>query len=207
MNLAIFGATQGIGREVVQQALAQGDRVTALARSPEKLADLPPDALTVVQGDVLNAADVDKVVPGADAVVIALGKTANNPDNIVSKGTSLILQAMKNHGVTRLVVVTSLGVGDSRDQVPFFFKMLMKTVLKSTIADKEVQEEYVRTSGLDWTIVRPGGLTNAGRSGGKYQIGTGADITAGQVARADVAEFILQELAEERYLQQAVGIT
>jgi putative NADH-flavin reductase len=114
---------------------------------------------------------------------------------------------MKNHGVSRLLVVTSLGVGDSRDQVPFFFKMLMKTVLKSTIADKEIQEEYVRTSGLDWTIVRPGGLTDGSLSGGNYRVSTGKELVAGQVSRADVAEFLLQQLANPTYRQQAVGIS
>ena len=206
MHLAIFGATQGIGREVVAQALARGDQVTVLARSPQKLADLAQPTLTIIQGDVLNPTDVDKVVPGADAVVVVLGKTDNNPDNVVSKGTSLIIQAMNNHGISRLVVVTSLGVADSKDQVPFFFKMLMKTVLKSAMEDKEVQEEYVRNSGLNWTIVRPGGLTDGARSGGAYQVSTGRDLKAGQVARADVAEFILAVLDDDLYMQEAVGI-
>jgi putative NADH-flavin reductase len=207
MNLALFGATQGIGREVTRQALQQGHTVTALVRSPEKLAEFASPQLTLIQGDVLTPADVDKTIPGASAVIIALGKTSNNPDNIVSKGTSLILQSMKNHGVSRLLVVTSLGVGDSRDQVPFFFKMLMKTVLKSTIADKEIQEEYVRTSGLDWTIVRPGGLTDGSLSGGKYRVSTGKELIASQVSRADVAEFLLEQLANPTYRQQAVGIS
>lgn len=203
-RLAVFGGTGGTGRQVIEQALEQGDEVIALVRSPEKVGR-EHARLQVVQGDVLNQIDVANALAGVDAVVCALGKTGGSPDNVVSKGTAHIVKGMKDHGVSRLVVVTSIGVGDSRDQVPFFFKVLMNTALKGVMADKEVQEQIVRDSGLVWTIVRPGGLTD-GPATGSYTASTGS-ITAGQVSRADVADFILQELQENEYVGQAVAVT
>jgi putative NADH-flavin reductase len=204
MKLAIFGATGGTGLEVVKQALVAGHVVTALARTPAKL-NLDNPALTVVQGDVLDPVAVEKVLTGADAVICSLGNTANNPDFVVSSGTQVIVDAMQKLAVRRLIVVSSLGVGDSKDQVPFFFKALMKTVLKKAMQDKERQEQIVRASSLDWTIVRPGGLTD-GPQTGSYKSGTDPKITAGQVSRADVADFVLKQLTDATYLHKAPAV-
>lgn len=205
MRIAVFGATGGTGRQVVEQALQQGHHITALVRDPAKL-DIQHANLTVIQGNVLEETAVAQALEAAEAVVCSLGTTSNNPGDVVSAGTRQIISQMQKNGPQRLIVVTSLGVGDSADQVPFAFKMLMKTVLKKVMADKNVQEDFVRASGLAWTIVRPGGLTN-GPATGQYTAGTGADIRAGQVSRADVAHLILQELANPTYLQKAVAIT
>lgn len=113
---------------------------------------------------------------------------------------------MKVKGIKRLIVVTSLGVGDSKDQVPFAFKMLMNTVLKNVMADKNLQEELVKQSGLEYTIIRPGGLNNGAKTG-NYRVGTDKNIKAGQVSRADVADFILKLVSSKEYLHQAVAIT
>ena len=159
MKIAVFGATGGTGKQVVQQALAAGDQVTALVRDPAKLA-LDNTSLTVVTGNVLDAAKVEETLAGADAVVVSLGNTSDNPDFVVSQGTQVIVGAMKRLGQPRrIVIVSSLGVGESKDQVPLAFKMLMATVLRKPMEDKERQEQVVKASDLDWTIVRPGGLT------------------------------------------------
>lgn len=206
MHVAVFGATGGTGRQVVQQALAAGHRVTALVRNPDRLGIRHND-LTVVVGDVLDADKVVQTLAGTDAVVVTLGNTANNPDYIVSQGTQVIVDAMKRLGQPkRIVVVSSLGVGESKDQVPFAFKMLMKTVLKKPMEDKERQEAIVKASGLDWTIVRPGGLTD-GPATGRYRAGVDPKIVAGQVSRSDVAAFVLQQLTDDTYLHKAPAIT
>ncbi|MCA9972101.1 MAG: SDR family oxidoreductase, partial [Anaerolineales bacterium] len=121
-------------------------------------------------------------------------------------GTRTILAAMQAQGVRRLIVVTSIGVGDSQDQVPLPFKMLMKTVLRKVMQAKEEQEKLVMASGLDWTIVRPGGLTD-GPPTDRYTAGLDKSITAGQVSRADVAAFVLQQLADATYVQKTPAIT
>ena len=203
MKIALFGATGGTGQQLLEQAIKAGHQVTALVRDPAKL-DRKNSALTVIAGNVLQPADVDKVVSGADAVICSLGNTSNNPDMMVTQGTRNIIDAMQRLNVRRLLVVSSLGVGDSKDQVPFFFKVLMKTALRKTMEDKEAQEAAVRASRLDWTIVRPGGLTNDPPTG-TYRVG--ADLTAGRITRADVADFILKELTRNEYIQQTPGIT
>ena len=206
MKIAVFGATGGTGLQVVQQALAAGHQVTALARDPARL-DIANPNLTVVAGSVLEAEPVQQALQGADAAIVSLGNTANNPDYVVSQGTQVILDAIKAlGGPRRIVVVSSLGVGESKDQVPFAFKMLMKTALKKPMEDKERQEALVKASGLAWTIVRPGGLTN-GTATGQYKSGLDPKISAGQVSRAEVAAFVLQQLTDDTYLRQAPAIT
>ena len=206
MKIAVFGATGGTGQQVVQQALAAGHSVSALVRDPSRL-EVQDERLTVVEGDVLDRAKVDETVSGADAVIVSLGNTSNNPDYIVSRGTEVIVDSMTAAGKPmRLIVVSSLGVGESRDQVPFAFKMLMNTVLKKAMDDKERQEALVKASGFDWIIVRPGGLTN-GPATGSYKAGVDVKLTAGQVSRADVAAFVLLQLDDDTYLHQAPAIT
>lgn len=205
MKLTVFGATGGTGRQVVEQALAGGHQVTVLVRDPAKLAITHP-ALTVRRGNVLEPEDVFNSVSGADAVIVSLGNTANNPDGVVAKGTANVVDAMQKSGVARLIVVTSLGVGESKDQVPFFFKAIMATALRKAMQDKEAQEKTVKASGLDWTIVRPGGLTDGPRTGA-YRYGLDPKIVAGQVSRADVAEFVLKQLTDTQFLRKAPAIT
>lgn len=205
MKIALFGGTQGIGLQLLKLALEQGHTVQVLARTPGKITLNHPN-LTVIQGDVLNETAVSQTLQGTNTVVVSLGTTANNPGQVVSEGTKLVINQMKQQGLTRLVVVTSLGVGESKDQVPFFFKILMKTFLKNVMADKEIQENLVKESQLAWTIVRPGGLTDK-PAAGQYNVSTGRELPARMVSRADVAAFILQLLAQNQYLQQAVGIS
>lgn len=204
MKIALFGATGGTGAQVLQQALASGHVVHALVRNPAKVSQTHEN-LILFPGDVRQQEPVNACVAGCDAVVCSLG-TPQGEEPVEAEGTRVILQAMHDHGVRRLVVVTSIGVGDSKDQVPFFFKMLMKTALRKVMAVKEEQERLVRESSLDWIIVRPGGLTN-GPATGNYNSGLDKSIVAGQVSRADVAEFVLRQLTDDTYLRQAPAIT
>lgn len=205
MKLALFGATGGTGEQILHQALAAGHTVTVLVRDPAKLKQ--QDAhITVITGDVLNQADVNQTVAGADAVLCALGNTSNNPEMVVSRGTQNMITAMQANGVKRLLVISSLGVGDSKNQVPLYFKVIAATFLRKVMKDKEAQEQLVRASNLDWTIIRPGGLTD-GPQTGAYQSGVDPTLVAGRVARADVADFVLRELARNEFIHQAPAVT
>ncbi len=205
MKIAVFGATGGTGQQIVAQALEAGHIVQALVRDPSRLALTHPN-LALTTGDVLDAQAVASTVQGADAVIVTLGNTANNPDWIVSDGTRVVIAAMQEQQVRRLVVVSSIGVGDSKNQVPFAFKMLMSTVLKKPMEDKERQEQLVRDSGLDWIIVRPGGLTDGPKTGA-YKAGADGSVKAGQISRADVADFVLKQLTDTTYLHQAPAVS
>jgi len=203
MKLALFGATGGTGEQIAQQALAAGHTVSVLVRDPAKLKR--QDAkLTVITGNVLTQADVDKTVAGADAVICTLGNTRNNPDMVVSRGTQQVITAMQQQGIPRLLVVSSLGVGDSKQNLSLILRLLMQTFLRKVFKDKEAQEQLVRNSGLTWTIVRPGGLTDEPRTG-SYQVGVDSTLR-GRVSRADVADFVLRELTRNAFIGQAPAI-
>lgn len=205
MHIALFGATGGTGREVIKQAIAAGHEVTALVRDSAKIKN-KEDNLYLVVGDVLDMHKVEETLAATDAVICTLGSTSNNPDNVVSQGTENIIEAMQKQGLSRLVVISSMGVGDSIDQVSRSFKMLTKTVLRKAIEDKERQEDAVRASDLEWVILRPSGLTN-GAATGEYQLGTDPSIEASQISRADVAACALNQLTDDTFVGNTPSIT
>jgi uncharacterized protein YbjT (DUF2867 family) len=208
MKIAIFGATGGTGRELVAQALDQGHHVTAQARSPESLADMDHPELEVTGGDVLVMDDVERAVDGQQAILCAIG-AGPELTSLREDGTRNIVAAMESTGVSRLVCLSSLGVGDSRSNLPFFTKYVVVGIfLRHAFADHERQERVVKQSRLAWTIVRPPHLKEGPRTG-EYQHGfppSRRDIR-GWISRADVADFVLKQLEEDTYLQQTPGIS
>ncbi|MGY1603874.1 NAD(P)-dependent oxidoreductase [Geodermatophilus sp. SYSU D00815] len=167
MRVLVVGATGGSGRAAVEALVARGHEVTAFARRP---AGFPPGVGTAI-GDATVAADVDRAVRGQDAVVVALGiaesplrvrlrGSAGTPMDVRSRGTERIVAAMRAHGVRRLVVLSSYGVGPTRDRLPFSSRLVFALLLRPQIADTERQERVVRDSGLDWTLVQPVNLTD-----------------------------------------------
>jgi uncharacterized protein YbjT (DUF2867 family) len=204
MEIAVFGATGGTGNQFVAQATGAGHQLRALTRSPEKLSGR--DAVVPVEGNVLDPDGVLRTVEGADAVVCILGRTKNNPADVVSQGTARILDAMQQHDVRRLVVVSSIGLGASVRNLPWYGRLANATVLQDLMADKARQEELVMQSRLDWTIVRPGGLTDGPRTG-EYVHGTAVDMRAAPIARADVADFLLSVLERDLYVREAPLVT
>jgi len=196
--------------------------VTCLVRDTAKLkaprtaggftAEAPfgSDKLSVMQGSVTNRADVDKVFEGKDVtgVVVALGgKTSDVGATMLQDGTANIIGAMKANGVTKISVVTTIGAGDSMDQAPWAFRLLMMTVMSSIMSDKNAQEAVVTSSGdLDYCIVRPGGLKSDPPTG---IVTAGTDQEAGAITRADVAAFCLDAVLEPdfQFNKQAVSIS
>ena len=208
MRILIVGASGALGRELVAQALARGHRVTALVRVPDRF-ELRHPNLTVVAGDVLDPATVEAAVAGQEAVVSALGhKRWMIPTDILSTGTANVLAAMARHGVRRFVCVTSLGVGDSWWRMGLYYTLfVLPVILQFYFWDKHRQEKIVRASGLDWTIVRPGALTH-GRARGRWRSGpqVGNALWTVRIARADVARFLLDELADPHHVRATVAI-
>jgi len=207
MDLIIFGSTGPTGRLLVQQALEQGHRITAFARSPAKMT-IQHANLSIAQGDVLDYASVEAAVKGKDAVLSALGVRKLGRTAVLSEGTRNILMAMEEHGVRRLIQMSSLGVGESKGQFPWHLEILVWLFLRNIYADKEVQERFIRESSVDWTIVRPAALTNGPRRGAyRAWIGKPDPPIKGRISRADVAEFVLKQLTDDRYLKQAPGLS
>ena len=210
MNILVFGSTGSIGAQLLQQGLANGHRITAFARDITKIT-VTHEHLKTVQGDVLDPASVAAAMGhGAityDAVIIVLG--AGMKGGVRAKGTLNIIQAMQQMKIKRLICQSTLGAGDSRGNLNFFWKYIMfGGLLKQAYADHQQQEQIVRASGLDWTIVRPGAFID-GKSTGKYRHGFATDdkTTQLKISRADVAAFLLKQLSDSRYLYQSPGLS
>lgn len=206
MKVLVFGATGTVGRELVRQALEMGHTVTAFARDPSKL-EIKHPSLEIIEGDVMDSALVDRAVAGHDAVLVALG--AGTKGQVRSTGTCNIIQAMQRNGVRRLVCLSTLGVGDSRAHLNFYWKYIMfGMLLRAAFADHVSQEEHVIRSGLDWTIVRPAAYTDGERTG-NYRHGFPATAKGLKlkISRADVADFVLTQLADNGYVHMTPGVS
>jgi putative NADH-flavin reductase len=205
MKLTVFGATGGTGQQVVTQALAQGHTVTAFVRRPETVTTQHAN-LNLVQGDIVDAAAVAGAVAGHDVVLSALG-TRSGPA-VLPEGTRNILVAMAQASIRRSLWVSSFGVGDSVDQMGWIARTVIVNVfLKNAIAEKEIQERYIHESTGDWIIARPGGLTDGPLTGTYRVTGPSDKVGRPSISRADVADFLLKNLTNDRYVRRAVGLT
>lgn len=208
MRVLIVGATGGTGRQLVAQALERGCAVTALVRNPLKLQIKHPQ-LTVIQGDVLDYVSVEAAMRGQEAVVSALGhKRFFYPTRILSEGTRNILRAMQAHGVPRLVCETSLGIGDSAWRLGLYFTLfVIPVILPFYFWDKARQERIIAASDVEWVIARPGVLNNGDKRGRwRHGSNTGNFLWTVRISRADVADFMLDQLTSDDYLRSAAGV-
>jgi putative NADH-flavin reductase len=209
MKVTVFGATGSIGKQLISQSLEKGHEVTAFCRDISKLQEFKHANLSFITGDVFNFAEVSKAVSNQDVIIIALGSGKSRKSNVRSVGTKNIIEAMKANGVQRLICQTTLGTQESNANLNFFWKYIMfGWYLKQIFQDHELQEKYVQESGLDWTIVRPGAFTN-GEKTEIYQHGFGPEIKSLKlkISRADVADFILKQLNDLKYLHQTPGLS
>ncbi len=209
MKLLIIGGTGKTGRELIKQGLVEGHTITAIARNPEKLKFDNPN-FSVIKGDVLIPESLEKPFRGQDAVLSALGhKRFFIKTTILSRGTKNIINAMNNNDVKRFICITSLGINDSKFKLGLYYTLFtIPVILFFYFLDKSKQEGLIMKSNLDWTIVRPGQLTNGKkRTNYKHDIKTGNYILTKMISRASVAHFILKNLETDLYLHKAVGVT
>ena len=204
MELAVFGASGRTGRPLVQQALDAGHDVIALVRTPTTF-PLQHERLTIVQGDALNAADVDRVVQGADAVLSVLGQSKNSPKDLQTVATKNIVAAMEKYSITRIVSLTGAGVDAPQDQPKFInhvIKFALKTLQGAVLADAEQHVKVLQASNLDWVIVR-GPMLTEGPYTGKYRVGWVGINTGTRISRADIADFMLTQVTDNSYIHKA----
>ncbi|GAB4032338.1 NAD(P)-dependent oxidoreductase [Spirosoma gilvum] len=208
MQVLVVGATGGTGKQAVEQALQRGHYVTAFVRDSSKLGIQHPN-LTILTGDVLNPETLLPAVRRQEVVLCALGSRPGQKDETVAQGTINLMDVMKRCRVQRLLVVSSLGVGTSYEEAPLPSKLIIKTLLKGAIDEKEKQEKAIRESDLDWIIARPTRLTD-GPLTGQYRLGEHlpfSTFSLPSINRADVAAFLLDQLENDTYLRKAVTIT
>jgi putative NADH-flavin reductase len=207
MRIGLFGATRGTGRHVVQQALALGHSVTALVREGSPGVD--HDHLQLVYGDATSDRDaIAEVVRGQDAVISALGRGKSfKSHGLIRHAAGLIAAAMRGEGVSRLVFTSAFGLGDTREGVPFVSRLFRDTLLRDIYADKEAGEAILRATDLNWTFVHPSRLTDGPRTS-TYRVGERLPLTgAPSISRADVAEFLIQQVDDPTYMRKTVLVT
>jgi putative NADH-flavin reductase len=206
-TILIIGASKGIGLETVKAGLAAGHTVRAFARSAAGI-PITDAKLEKVAGDALSRSDLDKALKGCDAVIQSLG--VNSAQELIfgttlfSASTRILIDAMQAAGVKRLIAVTGAGAGNSRGRInPLYDYVLFPLMLQRVYSDKDIAEEIIGNSNLDWTIARPGGLTN-GPATGRYKVlPEMKDWRAGFISRADVADFLIKQVADRSLLGKA----
>lgn len=202
MKLTVIGGSQGTGALLAELARDAGHQVSVVSRSGRA-----PAGCRAVTGSATDPAVARSAVEGADAVVVTVGG-AKGIRRQRTEVTRAVVEAMSATGARRLVVQTSLGAGDSGTQMPLPLRLLMKAVLAVPLADHDQQESVVSSSDLDWTLVRPTGLTTRSATGQwrAHRVGDGGTL-GGTIPRADLAAYLLEALSDDALIGQAMGIS
>jgi putative NADH-flavin reductase len=208
MKLTVLGATGGIGREIVRQALHEGHQVTAVVRAPSRL-NITGEALEVFRDDLTDPQAVRSAVAGRDAVLSGLGARSRKEAGTATRLTRTVLRAMAAESTRRLVVVSAAPVGPEPEGDSFLDRAvrgIVSTVLKDVYADLREMEAELARSATDWTVVRPPRLRNKPFTG-RYRTEIGGFPPKGFfVARADVAHAMLAMVDDPRTMRQGVGV-
>jgi putative NADH-flavin reductase len=210
-NVLVMGASRGIGLETVKQALEADHAVRAMARSASSIA-IRHANLETFAGDALDLSSVRRALKGMDAVIQALGVAAGpdmvfKPVRLFSEATRILVPAMEETGVKRLICLTGFGAGDSRNKGGFFYNTAFHLFLGRVYDDKDVQEQLIRKSKLDWVIARPGILTNGPRTGSYRVLVDPKDWRCGFISRADVADFLVKQIDNDELLGKTPVLT
>lgn len=208
-TIALIGGTRGVGLECLKLLIKEDKyKVNVLARNPDVLKDVlktsKEENINVVKGDVMNYDVLENVLKESEVVINCLGSTGLSDNlNICSKGTEVIISVMKKLKLKKMITCSSLGVGDSYDQCSYMTRLVIWGILSKVIADKDIQENMIKKSGLDFIIVRPPRLMDWGYTG-KYRIGY--DVSGGKISRTDVADWIVKNLFSDEFLNKTPSI-
>jgi putative NADH-flavin reductase len=207
MKVVIFGASGGTGQHLVQQALALDHTVTAFARDPGSIIAAPAPGLTVIQGDIHDAAAVAAAIAGQEAVLSALGSRSLARSDVLETGVRNILAGMTAHGIKRIIVLGAAGASadPTRHQgavTRMLLKFAMATFLREPFRSQREQERLLEASPAQYTIVRPPRLLD--RPGkGHYRVQEdGLPPRGTTIPRADVADFMIHQLTGTQWLRK-----
>lgn len=203
MKFIVFGASRGVGYEVVKQALESGHTVTAFVRSPEKLG-VKHTNLTVFKGDSTESATVERAIAGQEAVISTLGPTRPPVPHMMETSAKNIVAGMKQHGIYRLVSTTGAGIRQPEDEPKFmdyFIGFLLNLMAKEVVLDSARNVDVIQASDLEWTVVRFPRLID-GEHTHKYRTGFVGKDSSPHLSRADAADFVLKELMERKWLRK-----
>ena len=211
MKIAIFGASGATGQLLTERSLAAGYQVTAMLRTPGAFPYR--DRVDVVPGSAFDPQAIAQTLEGADAVLSALGaRSPFKKEDVLERAIPLIVAAMHQANVRRIIALGSAGaLPDSLDKQPAYCRwiaqnIVYKTFLKYPVASQISQYATLSASNLDWTMIMPPMLTKAvGR--GSFRIdGDALPRNGSRIARADVADFMMQQLTSTEWLHKGVYI-
>jgi uncharacterized protein YbjT (DUF2867 family) len=208
MKLTVLGATGGIGKELVRQALAAGHEVTAVVRDPARM-PVTGERLEVFRADLTDAEALRPAVAGRDAVVSGLGPRGRKDVGVAARLTRTALAALEAEGVRRLVVVSASPVGPEPEGDGFLdraMRGIVSAVLKDVYTDLREMEADLARSGTDWTAVRPPRLQDKPLTGVYRRVVGGFPVRGRFVARADVAHAMLEAIDDPATVRQGVGV-
>jgi putative NADH-flavin reductase len=201
MNILVLGASGKTGRQVLDQALAAGNTVTAFVRDPEKL---DRDDVAVAIGDARNVDDLRKALGGQDAVISTLGTGLNPNKRLIEGSTEALLEAMHSTGVKRLVMLSTFAA--SPTYIATGIMKLANIAMKGIVTDKTAGETLLKRSDIDWTIVYASRLTDGPRTSGyRTVVGTLTDV--GTISRADLADALLSTVSDATSVRQSRMVT
>jgi putative NADH-flavin reductase len=204
-HVLIIGASEGIGLETTRQALEVGHAVRALARSATSI-NLSNSNLEKRRGDALNSGDVDGMLNGVSVVIQTLGVGLGDlfrPVHLFSEATGILVAAMEAQGIKRLISVTGFGAGESNASISYLQRVPFHLVFGRAYEDKSLQERLIKDSSLDWTIARPGVLTDGPKTGRYKILESASQWRNGIISRADVAAFLVRQIDDLAYLRKA----
>lgn len=205
MRILVVGAAGRTGRHVVEVALRHGHEVTALVR--ESRLDMSHPGLSIAHGDVTDFDSIEPIVTGHTAVAFAVSQQSGGR-GVHETGIANVIHAMAVHDVRRLAAVSAAGAfARSNKELSIGYRTLIATTLRHVYDDLEAMERRIMASDLDWTIVRPVGLSDAPASGDYRVSMDGAMLSkTSRIARADVAGFVVKALETDAYWRRAVVI-
>jgi putative NADH-flavin reductase len=208
MNIIIFGATGMVGKQLVQQALHNGHNVKAFGRNVFMEFETDTKNLQLVKGALFDAGEVQKAIKGCDGVLSALDGGYDSNDKTRTLGIKNIIAQMKKNNVKRIIAVGDAAILENDAGVLLMDEEEYPKEAIPIALEHHQAYQYLKESGLEWTMVCPGHIKDKDATG---SFTANADHLPAQnndrINSGDLALFMLNELQQNKYLRQRVGIS
>ncbi len=203
MKITLFGATGKTGKNILKQALDKGYEINAYVRNPDKI-KINHNNLKIIEGELYHTDKIDTTIKGSDIVISALGPVKNSPKDIMQNAANAITKSMKSHNIKRLIWQTGAGVRDENDKPSIsrnIIRFIMSIISGSILKNSEQAYHIIKSSDLDWTVVRVPMLKDGPKDGGYSASFTPPKPKA--ISRADVAEYILNQCKTTDFIKKS----